>query len=347
MRSRHPVMLASVVLPLLGACGTYRSVRVPMLRPAEINLSAYPSLGVTNLGGDQGDEVSSLIEEKLVESGRFQVVDRTHMNQVMNELRLSASDLAQGNNAVKLGGLVTAGALVSGAVDVRYRELPRSRSWRDKSGADHTEHWQDGEAHVRANLKLIDVSTGKLLLARSFEAKEESRGALVSGGGGNFGMALLGALAEAAGPINHTPPDRLKLEREAKVKVVGAFVNAVAPRKEQVEVRFATDGKLPQLEAGIGWAQRGEWKKAQDSFNDAVHAAENDPRIDSKVLAKGYLNCGLAHVLGGDHQGGIKLLGKAYDLSADPYVLDQIDFAKHLEDDARKLGEQTASSADR
>ena len=341
MRSRHPIVLA-LLLPLLCACGGYRSVRVPMLRPAEINLSAYPSLGVTSLAGDQGNEVATLIEEKLVEGGRFQVVDRTHMNQVMNELRLSASDLAQGNNAVKLGGLVTAGALVSGSVDVNYRELPRSRTWRDKNGTDHTEHWIDGEAHVRANLKLIDVSTGKLLLARSFDAKEESRGALGPSGGGNFALALLGAVAEAAGPINHTPPDRLKLERDARVKVVDEFINAVAPRKEQVEVRFAEDAKLPQLESGIGWAQRGEWKKAQDSFNDAVHAAENDPRIDSKVLAKGYLDCGLAHVLGGDHPGGIKLLNKAYELSADTYVLDQIDFAKRLEDEARKLGEQTA-----
>ena len=347
MRSRNrDLLLAAALLPLLGACGGYRTVRVPMLRPAEINLSAYPSLGVTSLGGDTGNEIASLIEEKLVEGGHFQVVDRTHMTQVMDELRLSASDLAQGNNAVKLGGLVTAGALISGSVDARYRELPRSRTWKDSKGASQTEHWKEGEAYLRANLKLIDVTSGRLLLARSFEAKEETRASLAPSGGG-FALKLLGALAEAAGPIDHRPPDRSMLERDARTRVVEAFVNAVAPRKEEVEVRFAVDAKIPQLESGIGWAQRGEWKKAQDSFAEALHAAENDPRIDSKVLAKAYLDAGLAHALGGDHAGGLKLLGKAYDLSADPYVLEQIDFAKRLADESRRLSEQLASPAAR
>ena len=337
-----PALAAVSAALLLGACGGgYRSVRVPMLRPAEVNLSAYPSIGVTRLDGDRGTDFAALIEEKLVEAGRFQVVDRTHVAQVMSELRLSASDLAKGN-AVKLGGLVTAGALISGSVDERYREIPRSRRWRDQHGAEHQDHWQEGEASVRANLKLIDVSSGKLLFARSFEAKEQSHGTLAPSGGG-IAMSLLGAVADAAGPIDHRPPDRLKLEQEARSRVIDDFVKAVVPRKEQHEVRFAVDGKIPQLESGIGWAQRGEWKKAQDSFNDGLRAAENDPRIESAVLAKAYLDCGLAHALGGDHAGGLKLLGKAYDLSADPYVLEQIDFTKRLQDDARRLGEQTAA----
>jgi hypothetical protein len=192
---------------------------------------------------------------------------------------------------------------------------------------------------VRAQLKVIDVSTGRLVLARTFEAKEATGFNAEKGG---VGMALLGALVEAAGPLDHKPPDRQKLFSDAREKVAREFVAAIAPQKQMVDIAFAVDDKIPQLQAGIGWAQRGEWKKAQDTFNDGLRAAENNPAVESKVLAKAYLNLGLSHALAGEHDAGIKLLSKAYDLSADPAYLDQVDFAKKLQADAKRLGEQTA-----
>ncbi len=333
------VALVTALCAALTGCGGHKLVRVPMVKPAEVNLAAYPSLGVTQLTGDHEGALAALIEGKLVDGGRFQVVDRTHTNQVMNELRLSASDLAQGNNAIKLGGLVTAGALISGAVDERYRDIPKSRTWRDKGGVDHTDNWVEGEAAVRASLKVIDVSTGRLVFSRTFEAKEATGFSAKKGG---FGMALLGALADAAGPLDHRPPDRHKLTSDAREKVAQEFVASIAPQKEMVEVAFATDDKIPQLQSGIGWAQRGEWKKAQGVFNDGLKAAENNPAIESKVLAKCYLDLGLSHALAGEHAEGIRLLSKAYDLSADPAMLDEVDFAKKLQADAKRLGEQTA-----
>jgi curli biogenesis system outer membrane secretion channel CsgG len=337
-----PLRTAAVSLAALAcACGGHRGVRVPMLRPAEVNLAAYQTLAVTQLAGDRGNEIASLIEEKLMETGRFQIVDRVHMNQVMTEQRLSASDLAQSGNAVKLGQIVTAGALISGSVEERYREIPKSNRWKDSKGVEHTDHWVEGEAIAHAALKLIDVTTGRLILARNFDAKKDS----ARGAGSQMAGILAGALLGGGDQQSHPAPDRNALLREAREQVVADFAKAVAPRKEMIEVAFAEDGKLPQLQAGIGWAQRGEWKKAQDTFNEAIRAAENDPRIDSKTLAKAYLNTGLAHVFAGDYEGGIKLLTKGYDLSADPALLDQIDFAKKLQGEARRLGEQTAAPA--
>jgi curli biogenesis system outer membrane secretion channel CsgG len=320
----------------LTACGGNRLVRVPMMRPAEVNLSAYPTLGITQLNGDRDGQIASLIEGRLLDGGRFQVVDRTHMNQVMNELKLSASDLAQGG-AVKLGGLVTASALISGSIEDHYRDLPKTRTWRDKNNAEHTERWNEGEHTVRAALKVIDVSTGRLLYAHTFESKQ------ASGGDQHVGLAILGAVL--AGPMEHRPPDRQKLASDAREQVVHQFVAAISPQKETVSVAFLSDAKIPQLDTGVIWAQRGEWKKAQDTFNDGLKAAENNPAIESAVLAKAYYNLGLAYVLAGDYDNGIKLLTKGFDLSNDPKYLDQVDWAKRLQADAKRLGEQTAPPA--
>ena len=125
----------ATALGLLAACGTV-TVRVPVMKPAEINMAPYRSVGlgeITQSGYAAGSTViASLVEQALVETGRFQVVDRQHMDQVMRELQLSASDLADSSKAAKLGQLVTAGALVYGSVDEKYKETAKEEKSVDK-----------------------------------------------------------------------------------------------------------------------------------------------------------------------------------------------------------------------
>ena len=327
-------LLAAAALALLAACSTTRVIKVQIVHPAEVNLSG--SVAITQLNGDHGGQIATLLEEKLLETGgRFQVIDRSHMGAVMNELKLSASDLSQSNNAVKLGKLMTASAIISADIQDKYKEEPRRRTFTDNQGRTHTSTSWEGEAYVRADFKIVDVTTGQLLLARVLESRKTW-----SGGPGPALGALLGAQ-----DTQGARPDREKLESEARGEVVARLVAAVAPRKEYGQAEFETDSAIPQLDGGIGWASRGEWKKAQDSFNDGVHAAENNPGISSKTLAKGYLDAGLAYVFAGDYDSGIKLLSKAYDLSQDSKVLDRIDQAKQLQADASKYAAQTAAPA--
>ncbi len=324
---------ALIALFACAACSSTRHVKVPILHPAEVNLSG--SIALSNLNGDRGGQIATLLEEKLLESGgRFQVIDRSHMGAVMNELKLSASDLAQSNNAVKLGKLVTASAIISADIEDKYHEQPVRHTFRDNANREHTVTNWEGEAYLRADFKIVDVSTGQLLLARVLEARRKWNGNPIGSAlGAVFGVET------QDGPR----PDRERLERGVREEVVGKLVAAVAPRKEYGEVDFETDSAIPQLEGGIGWASRGEWKHAQDMFNEAVHAAENNPAISSKTLAKGYLDAGLAYVFAGDYEAGFKLISKAYDLSQDTKMLDRLDYAKHLQADAGKFEQQMAT----
>jgi len=114
------LVLGALAAGMLCACGTV-AVRVPVMKPAEINMAPYQSVAIGEMTGSGNRPVSDSLEEALVNSSRFTVVDRQHMNQVMRELHLSSTDLADPNAAAKLGKVVTAGALIFGDVQHSYR----------------------------------------------------------------------------------------------------------------------------------------------------------------------------------------------------------------------------------
>src|SRR5216683_1888531 len=114
-------LAAPLAAASLLACGTVR-ISVPVMRPAEVNMASYPSIAVGKLDGNAERVMASALEEALVKSERFKVVDREHLAQVMRELQLSASDLADPQNAAKLGKQITANALIFGNVTDHYEE---------------------------------------------------------------------------------------------------------------------------------------------------------------------------------------------------------------------------------
>jgi len=91
----------------------------------------------------------------------------------MRELRLSSTDLADPRAAAKLGRVVTAGALIFGDVQNSYREQPEETRYKDDKGVYHTWYTLKGEAYVRATFKIVDVSTGRLLVAKTYEDRRD------------------------------------------------------------------------------------------------------------------------------------------------------------------------------
>ena len=307
---------------ILCACGTV-AVRVPVMKPAEINMAPYQSVAIGGMTGNGNRLMTNALEEALVNTSRFTVVDRQHMEQVMRELRLSSTDLADPTAAAKLGKVVTAGALIFGDVQHSYREQPDETRYKDEKGVYHTWYILKGEAYVRATFKNVDVSTGRLLVAKTYEERRDDTNR---------------ALDRRPESI-----DRIALENAARRAVVERFMKAIVPHQEYMYANFQKDGDIPQLEGGIGWAERGDWKKAQSAFNDAVQAAEKNVKLKAGQVAKCYWNLGLSYEYAGDYDKAEAMVNKAYSLSNDKDMLAEIDNIHRLQADARKLLEQTAS----
>jgi len=316
------LVLGALAAGMLCACGTV-AVRVPVMKPAEINMAPYQSVAIGEMTGSGNRPVSDSLEEALVNSSRFTVVDRQHMNQVMRELHLSSTDLADPNAAAKLGKVVTAGALIFGDVQHSYREQPNEQRYQDDKKVWHTIYSVKGEAYVRATFKIVDVSTGRLIVAKTYEERRD----------------------DTNRALDRRPEqvDRIALENSARRAVVDRFMKAIVPHQEYMYANFQKDGDIPQLEGGIGWAERGDWKKAQSTFNDAVQASEKNVKLKSGQVAKCYWNLGLSYEYAGDYDKAETMVNKAYELSNDKDMLGEIDNIHRLQADARKLAEQTAA----
>jgi hypothetical protein len=306
-------------LVLASACGTV-AVRVPVMRPAEINMGHYTSLAVGEMRGRGDRAMSDALGEALVSTQRFQVVDRAHLGTAMRELQLSASDLADPRMAAKLGRVVAAGAVISGDVDEKYSEFPGEDRFKEKDGTDHISYRLRGETVVRATFKVVDVSTARLLIAKTYEERRD----------------------ETIRATDARPPpiDRDTLVTNARRAVLERFVRAIVPHQEYINARFVKDSDIPQLEGGIGYAEHGNWAKAEDTFSAAISAAEHNPKIGAKQVARGYWDLGLSYEYAGDYEKAARMVQKAYDLGQEKEYLGELDNIRSLQTDAKRLAEE-------
>jgi tetratricopeptide (TPR) repeat protein len=309
---------------LLSACGSV-AVRVPVLKPAEINMASYQSVGIGTMTGNANTAVSDALEEALVNSQRFTVVDRQHMNQIMKELQLSSTDLADGKSAAKLGKVVTAGALIFGDTTATFRETPSETKYTDDKKVSHSINSVKGEVYVRATFKVVDVSTGRLLVAKTYEERRDDTNRAID--------------------KRPDPVDRRGLEQGARQAVIARFMKAIVPHQEYMEANFQKDGDIPQLEGGIGYAQRGDWKQAQQTFNDAAQDAEKNVKLKAGQIGKAYWNLGLSYEYAGEYDKANDMINKAYKLSNDTNMLNELDNVKRLQADAKRLADQTSAEA--
>jgi len=309
---------------LFCACGTV-AVRVPVLKPAEINMASYQSVGIGGMTGNANAAVSDSLEEALVNSQRFTVVDRQHMNQLMKELQLSSTDLADPKSAAKLGKVVTAGALIFGDTTDQFRETPSKTEFKGDDKQSHSINMLKGEVYVRATFKVVDVATGRLIVAKTYEEKRDDTNRAVD--------------------KRPDPIDRHALELAARQAVVASFMKAIVPHQEYMEANFAKDSDIPQLEGGIGYAQRGDWKQAQETFNSAVQDAEKNVKLKSAQVAKCYWNLGLSYEYAAQYDQANDMINKAYKLSNDVAMLTELDNVKRLQADAKRLADQVSGEA--
>jgi tetratricopeptide (TPR) repeat protein len=230
-------------------------------------------------------------------------------------------------------------------VEERYSETPHEDRFTNKKGEQHFHRYTTAQLTLQATFRLTDVTTGTLLLARRFSAERKQGPADTAQ---KIASSVLGAvfsqLSDQSTDITDDPPDRAALERDACAEVVGKFVAAIQPTTRMEVVEFATDSAVPQLEAGIGWAQHGDWRKAQDVFNTAIQDSERNPKIGAGTLSKVYFNAALSYEYAGEHEKALTLLDRAYPLSGgNKRILDEMDNVKRMQAEAKKVAEQTAS----
>ena len=127
---RFLVGSAMMLLSLMGCA--YKTVQVNYMRPAEINLKGINQIAIGGVYGPGPYEVAAAsmkgqLEEAIVSSGRFTLVDRSRTQQVLGELALVNSGLFDSSKAPQLGKLLPASIFIYATV-TRYDICPRGSS---------------------------------------------------------------------------------------------------------------------------------------------------------------------------------------------------------------------------
>jgi tetratricopeptide (TPR) repeat protein len=312
LRALHRVIIPVMILYVATSCAP--SARVPVMRPAEIYLQGINRIAVVNIEGNIGREVADSLTTKLFEANYFEIIDRERINRIMREHNLTLSSAVDERTAAEMGRRIGAAALIFGDAVAHYEQTTSvSKTYKKKDGSLYRFYHKDGIAKVKTNFRVVDLRTGKIVVAKSIVEEATVRD----------------------WERNRWPPDldREMIVGKAANKCVDAFMGIIAPHIEYVHVSFA-DSQVPESKAGVDFAQKGLWSEALKQFRLAVQKGPND--------ADAWYNLGIGYEYNHMYPEAIEALKKSYRIKAEYRCLREITNCYALQAERRRLKQQGA-----
>ncbi len=286
------------LLFLLAGCAT-TSVNYWVNRPAEINLRDYPQIAIGDIETAFAEiqhayAIRDAFTVKLIRSNYFDaVLDRQHLEALMQEHYLAWSGMMDENSAWELGQLLGASALVYGSVTRdEYQENLTQREYtrKDKDGNVYpvTEYTRTGEYFLNVSVRVIDTQTSRILGIRELSVRNSDQ---------------ISAENEQPGFIEIET-----LYRQSVEDIAEQFVHMVAPYQQVTQATYELDKKyLPELALARQYIINGNTGQALDLLEQATQKFD----IPAKSLAKAYYNLGLLQTYIGDFDSAMENLNQA------------------------------------
>lgn len=174
-----------VVFLVFGFSHAYADDQDEKAKLSETNYPAYSGpkkrIAVTkfdnkahgNWGNWQvGDGMAEMLTTELMNTGRFIVVERNALQDVVDEQKLGQSGLVQKDTVTKIGQILGAQIIVRGVVS----EFEQNESGGGKGisfGGISLGH-KSANAHVAVDIRLIDTTSGQVLYSHNAAGRAES-----------------------------------------------------------------------------------------------------------------------------------------------------------------------------
>lgn len=125
------------------------------------NLSQYNGLGL---------QAADAITSDLKKINTFQVIDRKHLKEVLQEQAFMSSGIVETNKAVEIGKILGVNYIVTGTVDGNITKKP-GHYVEKKNGESY---WVDDRysSSVSLNLTMIDVQTGEIIVSSQTDGSD-------------------------------------------------------------------------------------------------------------------------------------------------------------------------------
>jgi hypothetical protein len=312
-----PRVVASLAFAVLVSGCASTTVQVKVLHPAEIDLVGIRRIALGEISGTGGEELAGTLVMGLFNTGRFEILDRQHLETLMREHQLAAGGLVNPETAAQTGSLVGSAAIVVGRVtEHRFTEtLEVGNPKKDDEGNEHRKYTRRGTARVAATLQITDIATGRVIAVRQPTTVKS---------------ATLTSTDAIPGHIDPSP-----LLAAAREECVADFLRAVAPHEVNESVEFEDDDDLPGTKRGIEFAKGGDLERAVTTFQEvvALHSTK----------ARTHYNLGLALLCLGRYDEAIASLDLAYGMTASRKYARTLARAREWKANAERLRQQSAT----
>lgn len=298
-RSLYAVLVLGMALFL---CHCAPTARVPITRPAEINLSQFDKIAVGDIEGNVGFLLAGDLTTRLFESSYFEILDREHLNRIMAEHSLNLSGAVGSHTAAEVGKIIGSSALIFGHSDAGFNYNRHiGKEYKNKDGSIYRYYHIDTIAKLKTNLRVVDLMTGKIVAIKSFnkDKKDQRR-------------------ARDKWPKR---PDTDAMLSNMITATINDFMKMIAPYNDYVLVTFANTSQ-PDADAGIAAAKNGDWRTALIRFQ---MACQKNPKESGN-----WYNLGLGYLYNYKYEKALEALKNAYALSPEQDYLTEMDNVKQL-----------------
>ncbi|MBV8052374.1 MAG: hypothetical protein JOZ80_14375, partial [Acidobacteriaceae bacterium] len=201
-RSGRPFWVSCLLWSLLGLLLT-PALAQDKKRVAVLNFdygtvqSSVAGLFGTNV--DVGKGVSDLIVQKLVQDGKYSVIERSALDKILAEQNLSNSDRADSSTAAKIGSVLGVDAVIMGTITQFGRDDQNTTlgggamsNYTNKFGLGGVQK-RKAKAVVGITARMVDTSTAEILAAVTGSGQSTRAGTSLLGAGGGDGSQANGA----------------------------------------------------------------------------------------------------------------------------------------------------------
>ena len=314
-------------LAIVGLTGCSSTVKIPIMvmHPAEIDLTGYKQVAMGDFSGELGSPLSDRIKQGLVGSpSGFQVLDRSRLNQILGELRLSQTDLVDPRYRAKAGRLLGAAVLITGRMNKTYHEDVESTQGKCKSKErgeySCRSYTRQGVLKTSGSVDVIDMQTGQVLKSKLMN---------------DMCMQTQSAVDESPARI-----DVSGLTEQCLSKRAADFLRSVSVWRETIAVAYEKDSDLPEIERGISLAKFGDMAGAENVFASVAKASEKSASVKGKSVATAYWNLGLTQLYTRQYDKAIKSFKKAFTFNPDEKYLQEKLHAESMQRELRILDTQ-------
>src|SRR5215469_16299494 len=138
---------------------------------------------------DVGKGISELLEQKLVQDGKYTVVDRNTMDKILKEQNFSNSDRVDPTTAAKIGHILGVSCIIVGTITQFGRDDKHIGGGAAGYGLGKIGlgglHKNDSKAVVNVTAKMVDVNTAEILAVVTGTGQSKRSGFGFSGAGGD------------------------------------------------------------------------------------------------------------------------------------------------------------------